>query len=254
MATLAHNLDVRRDGVHERFPSMTIYWIGNSDHQARQSDHNPDSRGIVHAIDCMITTVAQGNEIVAWALTDTRDLQYVIFNRTIWSRSSGFKPQAYTGDNPHVDHVHISGKHGSVGENAATGTGYDVVAEQMSPEGMMDMTPAQQYVQHVMNYRIDAILHMRPTCNVPAFTATDGSRFPAITETNHLALAVLAADDTGDPAGPPIDLNALAEQIAADVVEKVDVPTVDEIADEISDREAAAARAEALAYDASKEM
>lgn len=254
MATLAHNLDVRRDGVHERFPSMTIYWIGNSDHQARQSDHNPDSRGIVHAIDCMITTVAQGNEIVAWALTDTRDLQYVIFNRTIWSRSSGFKPQAYTGDNPHVDHVHISGKHGSVGENTATGTGYDVAAEQMSPEGMMDMTPAQQYVQHVMNYRIDAILHMRATCNVPAFTATDGSRFPAITEKNDLALAITALGGQAGDDLTPEEIQAIADAIAAEVLAKVDVPTVDEIADEISDREAAAARAEALAYDASKEM
>jgi len=139
VATLAHNLDVRRSGVWQRYPGMTIYWIGDTSHQAEQSDHNPDSRGIVHAIDCMCT-LAQGDEIVRWALADTRDLEYVIFNRTIWSRSSNFQPRAYTGSNPHVDHVHVSGKHGSTGENSATGTGYDTTAEQMSPKGMNEMT------------------------------------------------------------------------------------------------------------------
>lgn len=133
---LAHNLASRMASVKKQYPGITVYWLGDANHQAKKSDHNPDSRGLVHAIDCMTyTDTARGNEIVRWVLTDTDDVEYIIFNRTIWSRSNSFTPKAYTGDNPHVDHVHISGKHGNVGENAATGTGYDVVAEQMTPEG-----------------------------------------------------------------------------------------------------------------------
>lgn len=225
MAVLAHNLDSRRSSIRANYPGITVYWIGNAAHQQEQSDHNPDSRSVVHAIDAMINSIDQGNEIVAWVLEDTRDVEYVIFNRTIWSRSNGFKPRAYTGSNPHTDHVHISGKHGSVGENAATGTGYDLAAEKMTPEGMGDMTPSQQYIQHVMNYRIDAILHMRPMCNVPAFTSTDGSKWPAINEVNHLAAAVLAAQGNLTPE----ELAALAAAIANQV--EAEMPTVEEIAD-----------------------
>lgn len=138
MATLAHNLDSRRSSVWAKYPGMTIYWIGDPAHQSETSDHNPDSRSIVHALDFMTyTDIAQGNDIVSWLLSDPRDLEYVIFNRTIWPRSNGFKPKTYTGSNPHTDHVHTSGKHGSVGENAATGTGYDTEAEKMTPEGMI---------------------------------------------------------------------------------------------------------------------
>lgn len=229
MATLAHNLDSRRSSVRANYSGIVVYWLGDAEHQAGTSDHNPDARSIVHAIDCMINTVDQGNEIVAWVLEDTRDIEYVIFNRTIWSRSNGFKPRAYTGSNPHIDHVHISGKHGTVGKNAATGTGYDPAAEKMTPEGMSDMTPGQQYVLHVMNYRLDAILHMRPNVVVPPSTASDGTKFPGFTEVNHLAAAVLAADDTNDPAGPPIDLEAIAKEIADEVAAQL--PTVQEIAD-----------------------
>lgn len=225
MAALVHNLDSRRSSIRANYAGIVVYWLGDAAHQAEQSDHNPDSRGIVHAIDAMISIIAQGNEIVAWVLDDPRDVEYVIFNGTIWSRSNGFKPRAYTGSNPHTDHVHISGKHGSVGENAATGTGYDLTAEKMTPEGMSDMNSTQQYVQHVMNYRIDAIIHMRPMCNIPAFTATDGSKWPAISEVNHLAAAVLAAQGNLTPE----ELAALATAIANQV--EAELPTVQEIAD-----------------------
>jgi peptidoglycan hydrolase-like protein with peptidoglycan-binding domain len=43
--------------------------------------------------------------------------QYVIFNRTIWSRTHTFQPRRYTGTDPHTGHVHISGRHGSAFEN-----------------------------------------------------------------------------------------------------------------------------------------
>lgn len=224
MATLAHNLASRRSSVQANYPGIVVYWLGDAAHQAGQSDHNPDSRGIVHAIDCMIKSVAQGNEIVAWVLEDPRDVQYVIFNRTIWSRSNGFAPKSYTGDNPHTDHVHVSGKHGSVGENAATGTGYDLAAEQMTPEGMNDMTPSQAYIQHVINYRIAGIIAMQDPVLVPAFTGSDGTKFPNLSTANLLARSIKAAQGELTP----LELEALATAIANHVAE--DLPTVEEIA------------------------
>jgi peptidoglycan hydrolase-like protein with peptidoglycan-binding domain len=72
---------------------------------------------------------------VDWALAHPADLEYVIHNRTIWTRARGFQPKKYTGKDPHTDHVHISGRHGSVGKDAATGTGYDAPSEGLSPTG-----------------------------------------------------------------------------------------------------------------------
>jgi hypothetical protein len=40
-------------------------------------------------------------------------LRYVIYNRRIWSRSSGWVQKAYTGSNPHDKHAHFSFLYGS---------------------------------------------------------------------------------------------------------------------------------------------
>lgn len=191
MGTLAHNLDSRRDSIRAEYPGMTVYWASDPEHQARESDHNEDSRGIVHAIDAMTyTDKAKGNVIVQWALSDPDDLEYVIFNRKIYSRSSGFDEDDYTGSNPHEDHVHLSGKHGSTGYSSATGTGYDTAAEAMTPEGIDAMTDAQAYVQHVVNYRVDGLVHNRDEIEVPDFDAPGGSNYNGFTEINELAQAI----------------------------------------------------------------
>jgi len=135
MSTLAGNLDKRRSAVHQCDPAATVYWIGDASHQAGQSDHNPDARGVVHAIDVMYPVGPKATAVVDWCLADPADLEYVIHNRTIWTRDTGWRARPYTLSDPHTNHVHISGKHGSVGRNAATGTGYDPAAEAMTPAG-----------------------------------------------------------------------------------------------------------------------
>src|SRR5262249_14748131 len=110
--------------------------LGDAAHQAEASDHNPDSRGIVHAIDVMFAAgTPQANATLAWLLSDTVDLQYVIHNRRIYTRAANFAPAPYTGSDPHTNHIHVSGKHGTVGKNASTGTGYDTAAEAYHPVG-----------------------------------------------------------------------------------------------------------------------
>ncbi|HKE66875.1 MAG TPA: peptidoglycan-binding domain-containing protein [Micromonosporaceae bacterium] len=134
MAKLVHNLAVRRAACRDSFPGVAIGWIGDAAHQAEHSDHNPDARGIVHAIDVMVRG-SRAEAVVTWALLHPDDLEYVIHNRTIWTRSRGFRPKQYHGTDPHTNHVHISGRHGSAGKDAATGTGYDAASELLTPAG-----------------------------------------------------------------------------------------------------------------------
>lgn len=137
--TLAGNLDHRRDGVREVYPDAVIYDIGDESHQQNQSDHNRDARDIVHALDVMCySNMAMGRAVRDWCLSNPDDLEYIIFDHKIYEREDGFEPSEYYGSDPHEDHVHISGKHGSVGYSDRTGTGYDTAAEAMRPPGMGD--------------------------------------------------------------------------------------------------------------------
>lgn len=89
--------------------------IGDQAHAARASDHNPDSRGIVHAID-VDRDLGGGldmQDVVDHLVARCRSgaekrLTYVIYNRRIWSASRDWKSRAYTGSNAHTQHAHFS--------------------------------------------------------------------------------------------------------------------------------------------------
>lgn len=165
--TLAHNLATRIAAVKHCYPKMSIGEIGDQAHQTEASDHNPDSRGIVHAIDIMTETdtanAGAAARILAWVLSSTDDLQYVIHDRVIYGRDerNGWKGSPYTGSDPHTNHIHVSGKHGSTGKNAATGTGYDTAAEAMTPAGSPctpteedDMATAEEIVTELLSTKL----------------------------------------------------------------------------------------------------
>lgn len=94
--------------------------IGNAAHQQTVSDHNPDSHGVVHAIDVDKDLRADFTmeEIVQYHLSECRKpnsigldrgrLTYIIYNRRIWSASSNWVQKPYTGPNPHDKHAHFS--------------------------------------------------------------------------------------------------------------------------------------------------
>lgn len=116
---LANVLIRARAGVNLRYPNRdrtSDGWIGDAAHQARTSDHNPDSRGIVHAIDVDKDGIHVPTVIASLLLHASTN--YLIHNRRILDRDMrDFYPAKYTGINPHTGHIHGSIYHGTVPEN-----------------------------------------------------------------------------------------------------------------------------------------
>ena len=122
---LARSLAVLRDQINQLSPNRSKVsdgTIGNAEHSARASDHNPDSSGVVRAMD-ITHDPAHGidSEKLANALLASRDdrIKYVISNKKIASGYSGPQPwvwRPYGGKNPHNHHVHISVLAGKTGD------------------------------------------------------------------------------------------------------------------------------------------
>lgn len=110
------------DEINPRRDHSSDGWIGDDRHAVTISDHNPDSAGLVHAIDVDVDGVPMA-KIIAFVVgrckagKETR-LQYVIYRRTIWSRSWGWTARAYAGVNPHTRHAHFSARHADVAGDA----------------------------------------------------------------------------------------------------------------------------------------
>lgn len=80
--------------------------IGDTSHAARKSDHNPNGRGSVNAID--ITYPGVDPDIIIAAVKKHPSAAYVIFNRHIYSATNKWVKEPYTGASPHTEHLHIS--------------------------------------------------------------------------------------------------------------------------------------------------
>ncbi len=92
-------------------------WIGDASHAASVSDHNPAADGDVHAID-VDKDGLEVNKLVSYLVSRSKAgaekrLKYIIWNRTIWSATDGWKARRYTGVNPHTHHVHFSASYDS---------------------------------------------------------------------------------------------------------------------------------------------
>jgi hypothetical protein len=111
-----------RDQVNKRWPDRdkrSDGIVGDTAHQARPSDHNPDSRGLVHAIDIdedlrgsKNDNVWLADQIIAYARMKrpgSSRLKYVIYENQIASGTHGDHFWTWRGDNyDHTIHMHIS--------------------------------------------------------------------------------------------------------------------------------------------------
>lgn len=73
---------------------------------------DPRDHGSGHAVDVMITSKAQGDEVAAFAMAHAAEfhITYIIWRQRIWSPGGSWRPMADRGGATanHFDHVHIS--------------------------------------------------------------------------------------------------------------------------------------------------
>lgn len=110
----AKSLQKLLDQVNAAYPGRSKDsdgWIGDEAHSSRTSDHNPDSRGVVHALDITKDLrVGLDSRRLGEALKASADprIKYIISNGEIWNPSIAPGWRKYSGINPHTAHVHIS--------------------------------------------------------------------------------------------------------------------------------------------------
>lgn len=114
---LARSLETLRAEIDRAAPKRSKAsdgTLGDPAHASRCSRHNPNAAGVVTAFDCTHDP-ANGCDIHARVraylvqpLTRIHpELEYVISNRQVFKRQNNFKPEAYTGENPHDKHAHF---------------------------------------------------------------------------------------------------------------------------------------------------
>jgi hypothetical protein len=114
---LAPSLSVLRSEVNTRWPGRdhtSDGTIGDDNHQASHSDHNPNIRDSVDAWDMDRDGVDVAAVIAAFQRHPSAN--YWIFNREIADVDDGWRRRAYTGPNAHTLHVHFSIKQTSAAE------------------------------------------------------------------------------------------------------------------------------------------
>lgn len=145
---VARSLDVLLNEVNAAAPSRSKVsdgTVGDLSHQARPSDHNPNSAGVVRARD--ITHDPRGgcdagalaHAVVNLAKRGHPALgsgAYVIWNWRIASATYGWAWRSYSGSNGHTQHVHVS--------VSTAASGYD----NTSPWGVMGATEEDPMAQY----------------------------------------------------------------------------------------------------------
>jgi hypothetical protein len=126
---LTDSLALLRLAFDSRWPNRSRTsdgWIGDTAHQAEVSGHNPDDTAGVRAEYSDTDTIPEVRAIdvtrddatfdmhgvidsILHTPADLTKLKYMIFERTQWSRSNGWKPVAYVGASAHDEHAHFSG-------------------------------------------------------------------------------------------------------------------------------------------------
>ena len=148
---LARSLVVLRDEINTLAPHRNKDYdgtIGDESHQQRQSDHNPNSAGVVCAFDATHDP-EHGADMAVISRQIQKSghpaLNYVIYNRKIWSvgrASEGWR--YYDGTNPHDHHCHISVKQNHTLYDDTTSWG--IASPAPSPEPTMAYKLTRPYM------------------------------------------------------------------------------------------------------------
>jgi len=108
-----------RSEINTKYPKRdkrSDGWIGDTAHNARKSDHNPDKNGWVRAVD-IDSDLVKGSSKESWllaeqikmiALKGDKRISYIIHQQRIASSKQNWAWRVYKGSNPHISHMHIS--------------------------------------------------------------------------------------------------------------------------------------------------
>lgn len=121
MAKLVRAGETLRNQMNARFPKRdksSDGWIGDSAHQSRPSDHNPDSRGWVHALDIDEDFGATGDnkkfadQLIAYARDGRKGserLKYTVYEDKVASGTYSDTYWVWRGSGyGHTHHIHVS--------------------------------------------------------------------------------------------------------------------------------------------------
>lgn len=162
MATLAKTLRILRDNnLNVKWPHRPRAmdgWIGDEEHAARKSDHNPNSRGIVDATDTDTTRAIVNGALygihvptVIASMITHPSTHYVIHNGRIMDRDDKYMPHRYNGNNKHAKHIHDSIRQFATTENSSTP--YKFILNPMS-WGLLKRGSSGQQVRELQAYLI----------------------------------------------------------------------------------------------------
>lgn len=118
-AKLSKAAEQLRSEINLKYPKRdkrSDGWVGDTSHNRRKSDHNPDAQGWVRAID-IDSDLLKGSSKESWLLAEQikqiglkgdKRVSYVIHQHRIASPRQNWTWRVYKGSNPHVSHIHIS--------------------------------------------------------------------------------------------------------------------------------------------------
>ena len=116
---LSNAAEQLRSEINTKYPKRdkrSDGWIGDTAHNARKSDHNPDNNGWVRAVD-IDSDLVKGSSKESWLLAENikmialkgdKRISYIIHQQRIASSKQNWAWRVYKGSNPHVSHLHIS--------------------------------------------------------------------------------------------------------------------------------------------------
>jgi len=136
----AYSLDTLIGQLNASYPGWLFLGTkGDSAHQAVASDHNPNSAGVVTALDIGLGGGLKIHELAdRLASSPQPDLKYIISNKRIAEWQNGFKWRAYNGSDPHDTHIHVSVGRGADGQSVQPYD--DKVNWNIKGEDMSDLT------------------------------------------------------------------------------------------------------------------
>lgn len=225
---LAPSLVALIDECNRRWPDrlrVSDGSIGDADHAAKTSDHNPAPDGYVHAVDVTEDDTNGPNLVAFWdQVVDRRDhrVKYLIYEGRIvksYVDSAGrpaWVAQPYTGVNAHTHHLHVSVQDD---DTAETDTG-----PWWPDEGDDMFTDDDRALLGLIRQNTDILGDQA--------RATDGAVQTALTNTNLLGDQLRAVHaDLGDqlrellaqatPGGAPVDLDVLADKVVDALVARL---------------------------------